>query len=589
MKQLPPSSKSATVPSAGLASALRLCRPAFVGVGVFSAVINVLALTSSIYMLQLYDRVIPSHNVATLVGLSVLMLILFGGYGVLDMVRTRLMSRIGLRIDRGLRERVFGLVLALPLRTRGGGDGQQPVRDLDTIRGFLSGAGPIALFDLPWMPFYLGIVYLLHPWLGLLATAGALLLVGLTILTEVRSRAPARATSASAAARHACGEAGRRNAEVIHVLGMGPAISALWSSLTETYLSGQIGASDVAATYGTLSRVLRFVLQSAVLGLGAYLVVIGQATGGVMIAASILTSRALAPIEIAIANWRGFLAARQSAERLNKLMQALPVNPDVLELPAPKKSLAVEGLWIAAPGQQKPIVQNAAFRLEAGTGLGVIGPSASGKSTLARALVGAWLPLRGSIRLDGAALDHWCPVRLGLHIGYLPQDIELFDGSIASNIARFEKDAPAGGIIAAARAAGVHDMILQLPDGYETHIGEGGTALSAGQRQRVALARALYRDPFLVVLDEPNSNLDAEGDAALTLAIAAVRARGGIAVVVAHRPSALAGLDQILVMGGGLVQAFGPKDEVLHKVMQVPAVVQPARFKVVTESARGEP
>ena len=575
--------------AAGFRAAVRSCRAAIIGVGVFSCLINVLALTSSIYMLQLYDRVIPSHSVPTLVGLTVLMVILFAGYGVLEAVRARIMSRVGLRIDRSLRERAFALVLALPLHTRGGGDGLQPVRDLDTVRGFIAGAGPIALFDLPWMPFYLGLVFLLHPWLGLLATAGALVLVGLTLLTELKSRAPTRSSSASAGARQNFGDAGRRNAEVIRALGMAPRVTALWARHTEAYLADQIAALDVATTYGTLSKVLRFVLQSAVLGLGAYLVVIGQATGGVMIAASILTSRALAPIEIAIANWRGFLAARQSAERLSKLMTSLPARPDAMDLPKPAKGLAVEGLWIAAPGLPKPIVQNASFELTAGAGLGVIGPSASGKSTLARGLVGAWLPLRGTIRLDGAALDQWSAEALGAHIGYLPQDIELFDGSVAHNIARFDSDAPASAIIEAAEKAGVHDMILGLPEGYKTRIGEGGTALSAGQRQRVALARALFGDPFLVVLDEPNSNLDAEGDAALTRAIASVRERGGIVIVIAHRPSALAGLDQLLVMAAGQVQAFGAKDEVLRKVTQAPAGPQPSRFKVVAEGARAEP
>ena len=439
------------------------------------------------------------------------------------------------------------------------------------------------------MPFYLGLVFLLHPWLGLLGTIGAATLLGLTMLTEVRSRAPTKSASTSAAARLSFGEAARRNAEVIRALGMGPHISTTWSAHNEKYLTDQVGASDVAVTYGTLSKVLRLILQSAVLGLGAYLVIMGQVTGGVMIAASILVSRALAPIEIAIANWRGFLSSRQSAERLSKLLQSLPIRPEAMVLPTPARTFAVEGLWIAAPGYQKPIVENASFLLQAGDGLGVIGPSASGKSTLARALVGAWLPLRGNIRLDGGALDQWSPAALGVNIGYLPQDIELFDSSVAQNIARFDKNAPATAIIAAAQKAGAHEMILQLPEGYETRIGDGGTALSAGQRQRVALARALYDDPFLVVLDEPSSNLDADGDAALMRAIASVRQRGGIVIIVTHRPAALSGLDQLLVMSGGQVQAFGPKDEVLRKVVPMPAATGQStsgRLKVVTEGGQ---
>jgi ATP-binding cassette subfamily C protein len=571
-----------------LRAAVASCRAAFLGVAVFSGLINLLALTSSIYMLQLYDRVIPSHSVPTLVGLTILMLLLFAGYGVLDTVRSRVMSHIGLRIDRALRARVFELVLLLPLRAKSN-DSLQPVRDLDQVRGFLTGAGPIALFDLPWIPFYLGLVFLLHPWLGLLGTIGAATLLVLTMLTEVRSRAPTKSASTSAAARLLFGEAARRNAEVIRALGMGPHISAIWSAHNEKYLTDQVGASDVAVTYGTLSKVLRLILQSAVLGLGAYLVIMGQVTGGVMIAASILVSRALAPIEIAIANWRGFLSSRQSAERLSKLLQSLPIRPEAMVLPTPARTFTVEGLWIAAPGHQKPIVENASFLLQAGDGLGVIGPSASGKSTLARALVGAWLPVRGNIRLDGGALDQWSPAALGVNIGYLPQDIELFDSSVAQNIARFDKNAPATAIIAAAQKAGAHEMILQLPEGYETRIGDGGTALSAGQRQRVALARALYDDPFLVVLDEPSSNLDADGDAALMRAIASVRQRGGIVIIVTHRPAALSGLDQLLVMSGGQVQAFGPKDEVLRKVVPMPAATGQStsgRLKVVTEGAQ---
>ena len=339
----------------------------------------------------------------------------------------------------------------------------------------------------------------------------------------------------------------------------------------------------MVAGYAALSRVLRLVIQSAVLGLGAYLVIAGQATGGVMIAASILASRALAPIELAIANWKSFLAARNSAARLERLLASAPVRPPAMALPRPQASLAVEGLWVAAPGIEHAILRNVAFKLASGSALGVIGPSASGKSTLARALVGAWPALRGSVRLDAAALDQWSPEALGGHVGYLPQDIELFDGTVAQNIARFHPDAASDDIIAAARAADIHEMILGLKEGYETPIGEGGAVLSAGQRQRVALARALYGDPFLVVLDEPNSNLDSAGDAALMRAVAGARARGAIVVVVAHRPSGLIGCDQVLVMADGQVQAFGPRDEVLRTVLQPAPPGPPPRFKVVAD------
>ena len=552
-------------------SALAACWGPFVGVGLFSGMINLLALTGSIYMMQVYDRVIPSRSIPTLVGLTVLMVGLYAVNGIFELFRTRVLSRIGLRFDRRLRQRVFSAMLMLPIRTGIRGDGMQPVRDLDTIRGFLSGAGPTALFDLPWMPLYLALVYLLHPWLGYVAASGALLLVLLTMLTEARGRGPNLAASQSGSAVNVFGDASRRNSEAVYAMGLAPQLGALWSRLNMRHQTDQLKAADIVGGISTLTRVIRMVLQSGMLGLGAYLTVIGEATGGVMIASSILTSRALAPVEVAIANWRGFLSSRQSYARLNKMLSSLADERQVMPLPAPVKFLSVEGLTVAAPGTNKPLIRNVTFKLDAGMGLGVIGPSASGKSTLARALVGIWLPLPmggGNVRLDGAALDQWSPAALGVHIGYLPQDIELFEGTIAQNIGRFSPDASSTTIIAAAKTAGVHDLILNLPQGYDTRIGEGGQVLSAGQRQRVALARALYGDPFLVVLDEPNSNLDADGDMALTEAIKSIRVRGGICIVVAHRPSALAGLDQLLVMGSGQQQAFGPRDDVLKRVTQ---------------------
>ena len=555
-----------------VSSALAACRGAFLGVALFSGLVNVLALTGSLYMLQLYDRVIPSHSLPTLFGLTILMVGLYSFNGVFEFIRSRVLSRIGIRFDRGLRAKVFQAMLLLPIRTGPRGDGLQPVRDLDQIRNFLSSTGPTALFDLPWMPLYLLLVFLLHPWLGITATIGALLLVVLTTLTEARGRSPTQAAGQSGAAVNVFGEASRRNSEAVHAMGLAPELGSIWSGLSARHQSDQLKATDVVGGISAVTRVIRMVLQSGILGLGAYLTIEGQATGGVMIAASILTSRALAPIEIAIANWRGFLGARQSYARLGKLLATLTAEPNGMPLPAPSQSLAVEGLTVAAPGQAKPIIRSVTFQLEAGQGLGIIGPSASGKSTLARALVSVWLPVSfggGTVRLDGATLDQWSPAALGAHIGYLPQDIELFEGTIAQNIARFRRNASSGQIVAAANVAGVHELILHLPRGYDTRIGEGGTALSAGQRQRIALARALYDDPFLVVLDEPNSNLDAAGDAALARAVAAVRARGGIVIVIAHRPSALANLDHVLVMGNGQQQAFGPKDDVLRKTVLV--------------------
>jgi PrtD family type I secretion system ABC transporter len=580
---VPPSSTRPAPWPAQLAGALSACKGAFVAVGLLSGVINVLMLTGALFMLQIYDRVLPSRSVPTLVGLIVLVAALYAFQGVLDFIRGRMLVRIGRTLDDDLNERAFDAVVQIPLRVRGDADSLRPIRDLDQVRGFLSSLGPTALFDLPWMPIYLAICFAMHFWIGVTALAGAVLLTLLMILTELWSRKPTKTAAALSASRTALAESSRRNAEVLQAMGMTRRLASRWRNVNDRYMDGQQEASDVAGGLGALSRVLRMFLQSAVLAVGAYLVIYQEATPGVIIAGSILTSRALAPVELAIAHWKSFLSARQSWQRLGELIAHLADQEAPLQLPEPCKSVALEAVSVAPPGLPKPVVHDATFRLEGGQGLGIIGPSASGKSSLARAMVGVWRPARGKVRIDGAALDQWPAERLGRHIGYLPQDVELFDGSIAENISRFEPEAPSEAIIAAAHAADVHELILRLSDGYETKIGEGGAALSAGQRQRVALARALYGAPFLVVLDEPNSNLDADGEQALTRAIAGVRERGGILVVIAHRPSALASVDLVLAMGGGRIQAFGPRDDVLRKVLQLPPSVAPT-LKVVADT-----
>jgi PrtD family type I secretion system ABC transporter len=543
-----------------------------------TAMINLLYLTGSFFMLEIYDRVIPSRSIPTLIGLCVLALALYAFQGALDLIRGRVLVRIGAALDHAVSGRVFGIVVRLPLHTRNQGDGQQPLRDLDQVRSFLSGAGPAAVFDLPWMPLYVGICFLFHPWIGWAALAGAGLLMGLALLTDGLTRAPAKSTVAHAQTRNVLAEAGRRNAEVLHAMGMAGRMTTLWADATAKYMHSQQRTADVAGGLGAVSKVFRMALQSGVLALGAYLVIQQEATAGIIIASSILTARALAPVELAIANWKGFVAARQSWARLKELLARLPAQEPSLALPKPRTALTVESVAAVAPGQHKLLVQDASFTLRAGSAVGVIGPSGSGKSSLARLVVGVWSPARGKVRLDGAALEQWDPEELGRHIGYLPQDVELFAGTVAQNIARFEPEAQAEAIMAAAQAAGVHDLILRLPEGYQTQIGEGGMALSAGQRQRIALARALYGEPFLVVLDEPNSNLDAEGEHALTQAILGVRARGGVVVVVAHRPSALASVDLVLMMAEGRVQTVGPKDEVFSKVLRpVAAPAAPSR------------
>jgi ATP-binding cassette subfamily C protein len=544
-------------------------RGVLVGVALFSALVNLLALTGSLFMLQVYDRVLSSRSVPTLVALAIVTVGLYTIQGALDFIRARVLVRMGIYVEECLCARVYNFILQIPLKMKEGIDTPQPIRDLDSIRSFLSGPGPTAILDMPWLPFYLGFVFLLHPYLGLTATFGAIVLIGLTITTELLSKKPTREALSQAVARTTLTISGRRNAEVVRAMGFGNNLAARFMAVNARYLSAQKHASDVIGGLSVLSRMFRAVLQSTILALGAFLVIRGEVSAGAIIASSITSSRALAPVELAIAHWKGFLAARQSRRRLDDLFNAFPAPMPPLALPVPTKTVDVENVSVTAPGRQgPPIVYNVSFRLEAGDGLGIIGPSAAGKSTLARAIVGVWPALRGDVRLDGASLEQWDDVDRGRHIGYLPQDIELFEGTVAENIARLESEPDPQTVVAAARAADVHDMILRLPDGYQTPVGESGMSLSAGQRQRIGLARALYGEPFLVVLDEPNSNLDSDGEIALTSAILGVRARGGIAVVVAHRPSAIAAVDLLAVLSNGMLQAFGAKDEVLPKITQ---------------------
>ncbi len=564
-----------------LSDALRSCRSAFVGVGVMSCIINLLYLTGSIFMLEVYDRVLPSRSVPTLIGLVLLAAGLYLAQGVLDLIRGRVLGRIGTALDESLNGRVFDTIVRLPLTVGRRNEGLQPLRDLDNVRAFLGSQGPSAFFDLPWLPLYLAICFAFHVLIGVTALAGAIVLVILTLVTEYLTREPAKQAMGLAAQRNDLATASRRNAEVLVAMGMAGRLLQRWSETNEQYLAGNQRASDVAGGLGAIAKVLRMMLQSSVLAVGAYLVIHQEATAGIIIASSILSGRALAPVDLAIAHWKSFVTARQSWRRLNQLLQAMPARSAPTLLQPPANRLSVEGISIAAPGDQKVVVQDVTFALSAGQGLGIIGPSASGKSSLVRALVGVWRPGRGHVRLDGAALDQWSSDELGRHIGYLPQDVELFAGTVAQNICRFDPQASADGIIAAAKDAGVHDMIIKMRDGYDTQVGEQGAALSAGQAQRVALARALYGNPFLIVLDEPNSNLDTEGDEALTRAVRAARGRGAIVVVVAHRPIGIEAVDQILVMKDGRMQAFGPKETVLAQVLQ-PRPTAP--IKIVSEA-----
>ncbi|MGE0025279.1 MAG: type I secretion system permease/ATPase, partial [Hyphomicrobium sp.] len=438
-------------------------------------------------------------------------------------------------------------------------------RDVDTIRQFLGGQGPIALFDLPWIPLYLAFIYFLHPWLGLMTFAGALVLTTLTIITELLTQRHSSTLQQAAVSRSALIDMHARNAEVIRAMGFSGRAIARFTKANSEHLDLQTRTTDITGTLSGISKVLRMVLQSAVLGLGAYLTIAGELTAGSIIAASVAAARALAPVDLAIGQWKNLVSARKSYARLGETLTAIEEPPVTVKLPRPQRSLKVERITVAAPSSGMVILSDVALELRAGQAAGIIGPSGGGKSTLSKGLTGVWPLLRGNVRLDEADLGQWAPDDLGQFIGYLPQEVALLDATVSENICRLDPNADGANILAAAKAAGVHDLIVRLPQGYETPLGPNGTALSAGQRQRVALARALYGDPFLVVLDEPNSNLDAEGEAALTQAIFGIRARGGIAIVVAHRPSALAAVDMLGVVQNGRLAAFGPRDEILSQ------------------------
>lgn len=546
-------------------AALRETRKTFIGVAALSAVTNILMLTGPLFMMQVYDRVLASRSVPTLVALSILAIGLYLFLGLLEVIRSRILTQIGQRLEEELGGPTFDAVLKLPLRMSKKEAIAQPLRDLDQVRQFMSGQGPVAICDMPWLPIYLGILFLFHAYLGWLAIAGAVILIALTLLSEVTLRQPMQRLAQLGSSRSEFIDAGRRNAEALHAMGMGGVYTARWHDMNADYVDEQRRTSDATSGFAAASKIFRLALQSAVLALGAWLAIYQLASPGAMIASSILTSRALAPIEQAVAQWRGFINARQARRRLESLLDKFSEDHQPMSLPAPRRTLDVDGLVVAAPGSKAAIVRDVSFKLAAGQGVGIIGPSGSGKSTLARALVGVWPPARGTIRLDGAELSQWDPEALGPSIGYLPQGVELFDGTIAENISRFARDADPTAIIEAAEQAGVHQLILSMPEGYDTRIGAGGAILSAGQRQRIGLARSLYGKPFLLVLDEPNASLDAEGEAALTHAILAARQAGAIVVVIAHRPNALAAVDQVLVVAEGRAVAFGPRDEVLRK------------------------
>ena len=523
-------------------------------VGFFSMFINLLTLTSSIYMMQVYDRVLASRSGPTLLYLTLFAGACLATLAALEVVRSRLLVRLGARFDAQLSGLVF-------MRTLTAGRSGQSLRDLDQLRTFLTGSHILSLLDAPWMPIYIGLVYLLHPMLGHVALAGGVLLFLLALWNERDTREPLAEAGKQMAAGTQFAEISARNAEAIRAMGMLPGLTVLWRKRHDLGLGLQGLASDRAGNVAAVAKALRFFLQVAILGVGAWLVIKQECTGGVMIASSIIMGRGLAPVEAAIGGWRGFLMARESYGRLLKGFGSDAADAPTMLLPKPEGKLVFEGVSGGPPDLRKLTVQNLSFSLEAGSVLGITGPSAAGKSTLARLAVGVWRPGSGVVRLDGVNIADWNREDVGPHIGYLPQDIELFPGSVADNIARFGKVDP-DKVVDAAQLAGAHQVILELPQGYDTPIGPSGVNLSGGQRQRIGLARAFYGRPPLIVLDEPTSNLDAEGEGAVRQAMEVLRGQSTV-VVIAHRPAVLGGTDQLMVILKGQIVNFGPTSEVM--------------------------
>ena len=560
-------------------------RTLIIVVFIFSFFINILALTGSMFMLQVYDRVIPSGSVPTLVALALIVFLLYCYFGLLDYVRSRIFVRVGRRLEESLRMRAFDIMSKVAL-TKSSTAGTLPVQDLASIRQFISGQGPLAYFDMPYVPLYVLAAFSLHWMLGVTAIISAAIIFALALLAERATRKHSSAASQAQQRANTMTEEARRNAEALFALGMKGPVRARWAKTHQESLLLQTSANDAGASYSAVSRVFRMVVQSAMLGMGAYLAVKHEVSSGAIIASSIILGRALAPVEQAVAGWQQLLTARKAYERLTQFFKQVPEDQQRIALPEPTGQLIGEGITVMIPGNEKPLLANVSFKLEPGTALGIIGPSGAGKSTLARAITGVVPLTRGAVRLDGATPDQYGEDNYGKLIGYVPQDVQIMDGTVAENIARFAAEFDDEKVVEAAQRADLHDFILHLPQGYETKLQESGSRLSAGQRQRVALARALYGDPVLLVLDEPNSNLDADGEAALDKAIRGVLSRGSSVVLIAHRPSSLNAVTHLLVLANGQVQAYGPRDEVLTKLGMLrpagapqPGAAQPAAAK----------
>lgn len=585
----PPSAKTAapgskpTLYGNEISAAIAASRPAFIGIGILSFLINILMLTGPLFMLQVYDRVMTSGSMPTLVALCLMTVLLYAMSGFFELVRSRIVARAGVEIDQRLSDRIFRASLRRSLFTQGAST--SALRDLDTVRQFASGPAPMTFFDAPWTPIYLIVIFLVHWALGVAALVGAGIIVAMTILSERAAREPLGEANKAAMRSLEMADSAQRNVEALTAMGMIEPYRRRWQKLSGEALAWQIHAADRIGTAASFSKSMRLLLQSLMLAVGAALAIGGDISAGSIIAGTIIFGRALAPVEQAVAQWKSFVKARECFGKLSQLLKDEPAPPGRTALPAPKGQIAVSQLRVAAPETRKLILANLNFAIRPGEICAVIGPSASGKSTLARALVGLWPSVSGSISIDGADLHQWDPEALGRHIGYLPQDVELFSGTVRDNISRFREDATDAQVIEAARMAHAHDMILALPNGYDTQLGAFGTYLSAGQRQRIGLARALYGDPAFIVLDEPNANLDRAGDEALAAALSGMSARGQAVVLISHRVQVMGAADTLLYVDRGVQRAFGPKAEVM-KLLRPGGQQPPAQ---ATESSPAGP
>jgi ATP-binding cassette, subfamily C, bacterial EexD len=555
--------------------ALTRCKDSFIWAAIFSMFINILQLVPTIYMLQLYDRVVPTGNHSTLLMLTLIMLVLFLTLGALEWVRSQILVSVSSRLETLLNERLFQVTYKQALYSGGQKASSQALDDLTALRQFMTGNGLFAFFDVPWIPIYIGVMFIFHPYFGWAAITTAIVLIFIAFVQEKSTAKLLGEANALAIAGRNLVNKNLRNAEVIESMGMLQAIQTRWLAGSHQVLELQADASSRAGLISGLSKVIRLSSQSLILALGAYLVIENEITGGLMLAGSVLLGRALAPIDMMIGSWKGFIGARGQYQRLNDILNQIPVDPEKMPLPAPKGFFQFETAVVIPPSAKVPVLKGISLTIATGDVVGVVGPSGAGKSTFARALLGIWPTSTGKIRLDGAEVFAWNRQEIGSYIGYLPQDIELFEGTVSENIARFGQVDPEK-VVAAAKMADVHTLILQLPQGYDTYIGANGGNLSGGQRQRIGLARVLYGDPVIVVLDEPNSNLDEQGDFALGQAIKSLKLKSVTVIIITHRNNVIAHVDKLLILNDGLVSIYGPKDQVIAHLQQQQVVATQA-------------